>query len=410
MPDLTHIFRATVQDLGQASGTTTAATAKQPVKSQQDPWIKEAHQISRTIADLRTFILTTRPAYLNLTRNITVSGHGGSRHGSSHDSNKSRPTISSKALNDLLETVSSLTLFSDKDRDSIDTRVKVMMRQIQGAIEELESLEQDRRTRQQKNGQRPGVAGWNQLVNAATGSGGLGAVDNMAQHRQGVTLYLNERLASLATLHKDQYETRIAREMEKRESSLYKSLPKPGGTNLLAQRRPNSSARTIAGSGEDDLLGKTSSSGIARTASPSPSTTGFSTAHHYQQQQQQQQQQHQQEEEDFETSLTAEQRQLFEQENENLVRKLETELNQVRQLESSMMEISSLHSTIQERLEMQTLQTTRLHEEALTAIGHIDAGNEYLIKAGKRNSSTRKWVLFFLIVASFVLLFLDWYD
>ncbi|KAF9343010.1 hypothetical protein BGX34_007351, partial [Mortierella sp. NVP85] len=221
----------------------------------------------------------------------------------------------------------------------------------------------------------------------------------MAQHHQGVTLYLNERLASLATLHKDQYETRIAREMEKRESSLYKSLPKPGGTNLLAQRRPNSSARTIAGSGEDDLLGKTSSSsGIARTASPSPSTTGFSTAHHYQQHQHHQQH-HPQEEEDFETSLTAEQRQLFEQENENLVRKLETELNQVRQLESSMMEISSLHSTIQEHLELQTLQTTRLHEEALTAIGHIDAGNEYLIKAGKHNSSTRKWVLFFLIVA-----------
>lgn len=47
--------------------------------------------------------------------------------------------------------------------------------------------------------------------------GSTGPVDNLAQHRQGVTLYLNERLASLATLHKEQYETRIAREMEKRE-------------------------------------------------------------------------------------------------------------------------------------------------------------------------------------------------
>jgi syntaxin 18 len=64
-----------------------------------------------------------------------------------------------------------------------------------------------------------------------------------------------------------------------------------------------------------------------------------------------------------------------------------------------MIELSTLHSTIQEHLEVQTLQTNRLHEEAQTAINHIDAGNEQLIKAGKRNNSTRKWILFFLILA-----------
>ncbi|KAF9899224.1 hypothetical protein BX616_003155 [Lobosporangium transversale] len=101
---------------------------------------------------------------------------------------------------------------------------------------------------------------------------------------------------------------------------------------------------------------------------------------------------------------------MLQMENENIVQKLETELNQVRHLEASMLELSSLHSTIQEHLEVQTLQTNRLHEEALTAISHIDAGNEQLIKAGKRSNTTRKWILFFLILASFVLLFLDWYD
>lgn len=64
-----------------------------------------------------------------------------------------------------------------------------------------------------------------------------------------------------------------------------------------------------------------------------------------------------------------------------------------------MLELSSLHSTIQEHLEIQTQQTNRLHEEAQTATDHISAGNDELLKAGKRNDGTRKWILFFLILA-----------
>ncbi|KAG0246627.1 hypothetical protein BGX31_000064 [Mortierella sp. GBA43] len=339
----------------------------------------------------------TRPAYLHLTRNAgSATGGSLARTSGLHTSNATTRTISSKALNDLLDAVSALTSLSDKDRDSIDTQAKVMMRQIQGAIEELETLEQDRRKRQQKINQAAG-GGWNQLMNAGSSSG---AVDDMAQHRQGVTLYLNERLASLATLHKDQYETRIAREIEKRESSLYKALPKPGANgSILTQRRPNSSR--LGDGGEDDLLG-VGMNNTNRASSPRPTSsgskrsdalaTGVSSAQYYHEHQRQPEQ-------DFESSLTAEEQQVLQQENEDLVRRLETELNQVRQLESSMLELSTLHSTIQEHLEVQTLQTNRLHEEALTAIGHIDAGNEYLIKAGKHNSSTRKWILFFLMVA-----------
>ncbi|KAG0360317.1 hypothetical protein BGZ54_009624 [Gamsiella multidivaricata] len=397
------------------------------------------------MADLRAFIITTRPAYLNLSRGAGSTGASansmrGPRRSDSIPKNSSNgagssssTSGSSKLLNDLLETVSSLTTLSDKDRDSIDMQAKVMMRQIKGAIEELETLEQERRKRQQKSSSgNMAVAGLNQLLTAATGS--MGPVDNLAQHRQGVTLYLNERLASLATLHKDQYEARIAREMEKRESSLFKALPKPGaaGANgygirrndseagplgpgvMLSQRRNNNASPRPPGDRASDVANRTSGASplpsYGSSAAPTnASSKGISSAQYYHQSQQPGDG-FVDEEQDFENSLTAEQRQMLQLENENIVQKLETELNQVRQLESSMMELSSLHSTIQEHLEIQTLQTDRLHEEALTAIGHIDAGNDQLIKAGKRNSSTRKWILFFLILASFVLLFLDWYD
>ncbi|KAF8983142.1 Syntaxin-18 [Entomortierella lignicola] len=435
MPDLTNIFRATVQDLDPGSISKLRSNSPNSANKQQpDPWIREAHQISRTMSDLRVFIITTRPAYLNISRGAGSSGINGSsrlpRRSDSIPINNNNASsgyntiTSSKVLNDLLESVSSLTSLSDKDRDSIDTQAKVMMRQIQGAIEELESLEQARRKRQQNNS-NAGVSGLNQLLTAATHIGSYsGTIDDLAQHRQGVTLYLNERLASLATLHKEQYETRIAREMEKRESSLYKALPKPTsitGPNSYGAKRNDTMAPVSIGSGGGALSQRRNqtsdlSSNNSTLSTPPPSysshkDSGISSSQYYQQQSSSALGSgFVDDDQDFEASLTEQERQMLQLENENIVQKLETELNQVRQLESSMMELSSLHSTIQEHLEAQTLQTNRLHEEALTAIGHIDAGNDQLIKAAKHNKTTRKWILFFLIMASGVLLFLDWYD
>ncbi|KAG0029844.1 hypothetical protein BGZ81_003371 [Podila clonocystis] len=387
------------------------------------------------MADLRAFIITTRTAYLNLSRNAGMSGMRIPRRSDSipksHHNNPAM-SASSKALHDLLETISSLTSLSDKDRDSIDTQVKVMMHQIKGAIEELESLEQDRRMNQQKGAAAaPGsifAAGLSQLMAAVAGPSG--SVDNMAQHRQGVTLYLNERLAALATLHKDQYEARIAREMEKRESSLFKALPKPSSASLtngvganrygsdgpsasgLSRRNQTGVASPGPGNSYSGTSPPTSSGPSSRSAgtigsSKVDSTTGYSSSQYYQQSAtsnfgrnaNQSVYDEVEEEDDFEQSLTVEERQMLEMENENIVQRLETELNQVRQIESSMLELSSLHSTIQEHLEIQTQQTNRLHEEALTAIDHISAGNDQLLKAGKRNDGTRKWILFFLILA-----------
>ncbi|KAF9109733.1 Syntaxin-18 [Mortierella sp. AM989] len=436
--DITHAKH----DLGFNSSVTPDDDELEELFSQgavTDADLQAMLESSRTMADLRAFIITTRPAYLNISRGAGSGGikgsnnNGGMRLPRKSDSiskgnSSTYNSTSSKVLNDLLDAVSSLTSLSDKDRDSIDTQAKVMMRQIKGAIEELESLEQERRKRQQSNN-NAAVPGLNQLLTAAAQMGlSSGTIDDLAQHRQGVTLYLNERLASLATLHKDQYETRIAREMEKRESSLYKALPKPtgvsgtnsyglrhndtttagslsaGGGGGLSQRRnqgpdfsSNSNSNTLSssssyGSHKADASGISSSQYYQQESSPSLGS-GFVD-----------------EDQDFEESLTEQERQMLQLENESIVQKLETELNQVRQLESSMLELSSLHSTIQEHLEAQTLQTNRLHEEALTAIDHIDAGNDQLIKAGKHNKSTRKWILFFLIMASFVLLFLDWYD
>ncbi|KAG0241507.1 hypothetical protein BGW41_005816 [Actinomortierella wolfii] len=449
MADLTALFRTTVHELSQASGSLSSrhdhgARARTRSSEPSDPWMKEAHNISRTIADLRSFILTIRPAYLNLSRSAMSSLR------IPKDQQDQRVSPSSKPLQALLESISTLKVLSDKDRDSIDTQVKVMMHQVKGAIEQLESSEQERRKQQQANGPA-GASGLNQFLSAAF-SLRQGGADNFAQHRQGITLYLNEKLASLATLHKDQYEVRMAREMEKSESSLYKALPKPGsqssrmrnsasnssnstfvdnsddlsvsgGPGALYQRRSNNATTATALSSTSAGLGSSDSphlGGARNRFGGDDGHMGYSSSMRYHRQaistthddmdDLHQQPRSLEEEDDFERGLSAQERQMLELENEHIVQQLETELNQVRQLETSMIELSTLHSAIQEHLEIQTQQTNRLHEEALNAIEMISAGNDQLLKAGKRNNSTRKWILFFLILASFVLLFLDWYD
>ncbi|KAF9420066.1 hypothetical protein BGZ94_009232, partial [Podila epigama] len=359
MPDLTQAFRATVAEI-TASGTVvprpTATVKTRPPKATPDAWLKEAHQISKTMADLRAFIITIRPAYLNLSRNTGMNGlRLPQRSDSIPKHQHATISTSSKALQNLLDAVSSLNTLSDKDRDSIDTQVRVMMMQIKGAIEDLERLEQERRKQQQKNTHAAGgllAAGLTQLM-AAVG-GPSGGVDNLAQHRQGVVLYLNERLAGLATLHKDQHQARMAREMEKRESSLFKALPKPTslGTN------------SGSGGGRNGLEGSGGATGLTRRnqlpssnipgAAPEPSSrsaaagtigsskvdaaTGYSSSQFYQQSSASNFNRHQnhgplehvEEEDDFEKNLTAEERQMLEMENENIVQRLETELNQVK--------------------------------------------------------------------------------
>ncbi|KAG0336928.1 hypothetical protein BG004_007857, partial [Podila humilis] len=219
----------------------------------------------------------------------------------------------------------------------MDTQVKNMMHQIKEAIEKLESLEQGRRNSQHKiNKATSGfiAAGFNQLVPAVVGP--TSSIDNLDQ--QGAILYLNERLAALATLHKDQYEARIATVMEKRESSLHKAVLKqnagdsaggknrhdPDGIGAPGLSRRNHSAGSVLNSGtatptnyshSAGNLGQTKSSNFGSNVSSSYGTSTYQDLD--------------QDKDDFEQRLTAEERQMLQVENEHIVQQLETELNQV---------------------------------------------------------------------------------
>merc|ERR1712070_228578 len=96
-------------------------------------------------------------------------------------------------------------------------------------------------------------------------------------------------------------------------------------------------------------------------------------------------------------------------ENEALRHELEYMVEQTRAAESSMLEISSLSHAFASKVEQQSQDIDMLFEEAEQTSENVVRGNQYLDSAAKHSRDFRIMALTFLIVASFALLFLDWY-
>ncbi|KAF6372573.1 syntaxin 18 [Rhinolophus ferrumequinum] len=61
-------------------------------------------------------------------------------------------------------------------------------------------------------------------------------------------------------------------------------------------------------------------------------------------------------------------------------------------------------------LSPQEAEIDSIHQLVVGATENIKEGNEDIREAIKNNAGFRVWVLFFLVMCSFSLLFLDWYD
>jgi syntaxin 18 len=80
-----------------------------------------------------------------------------------------------------------------------------------------------------------------------------------------------------------------------------------------------------------------------------------------------------------------------------------------RAAERAILEISELQNQLMMHVAAQAKETERLYEEAIASTDLVREGNQQLLEAGRQSADTRKWILFLLIVASLILLFLDWY-
>ncbi|KAL8207628.1 UNVERIFIED_CONTAM: Syntaxin-18 [Gekko kuhli] len=110
-----------------------------------------------------------------------------------------------------------------------------------------------------------------------------------------------------------------------------------------------------------------------------------------------------------EDELSPEEIQMFEQENQRLVGEMNSLFDEVRQIEGKVVEISRLQEIFAENVLKQEAEIDNIHQLVVGATENIKEGNEDIREAIKNNAGFRVWILFFLVMCSFSLLFLDWY-
>ncbi|KAL7407006.1 hypothetical protein ABVT39_001498 [Epinephelus coioides] len=111
-----------------------------------------------------------------------------------------------------------------------------------------------------------------------------------------------------------------------------------------------------------------------------------------------------------EDELSPEEIQMFEQENQRLVSEMNNLVDEVRQIEGKVVEISRLQEIFAEKVLQQETEIDSIHQLVVGATENVKEGNEDIREAIKNNAGFRVWILFFLVMCSFSLLFLDWYD
>lgn len=112
----------------------------------------------------------------------------------------------------------------------------------------------------------------------------------------------------------------------------------------------------------------------------------------------------------YEEEPSAEDVQMFESENEQLYNELNNLTEEVRQIESKVVHIAELQEIFTEKVLDQDKDLDRLMTTVVGSTENVKEANEQIRQAIQRNAGLRVWILFFLLVMSFSLLFLDWYN
>lgn len=113
---------------------------------------------------------------------------------------------------------------------------------------------------------------------------------------------------------------------------------------------------------------------------------------------------------EYDNELSAEDLQMFEAENELLYNELNSLSDEVKQMEGKVVHIAELQELFTEKVLQQEKDIEKIANTVVGSTEHMKDANEQIRQAIQRNAGLRVWVLFFLLVMSFSLLFLDWYN
>merc|ERR1719412_2183770 len=113
---------------------------------------------------------------------------------------------------------------------------------------------------------------------------------------------------------------------------------------------------------------------------------------------------------DDDEELSPDEVRLLEEENAALFAEFQTAKDSVKLIETKVVRIAELQDVFTKKVLTQKDDIDLIAATAVGATENIRDGNEELRKAIQNQASIRVYILFFLLMMSFSLLFLDWYN
>lgn len=108
--------------------------------------------------------------------------------------------------------------------------------------------------------------------------------------------------------------------------------------------------------------------------------------------------------------ITEEDARQFMLENQQMYNEFSSMSKEVKRIESKVVEISKLQELFTEKVLEQDRDIDRINETVMNSTINVMTGNEDVREAMKNNAGLRVYILFFLLVMTFTMLFLDWYN
>jgi len=201
-----------------------------------------------------------------------------------------------------------------------------------------------------------------------------------ARHYHGVAEGLQRYLKAVVSVHSEMRAVRVARQLRQ------KKLSRLEVNSLESRSKEIGGGQGRRGADIHQIQEAAQAAGAARSAG----YTGYSS----------------EEEEEF----SPEEQQAMEVENDRLMEHLSSLTNQVEQVQSKVVKVAELQAVFTEKVLEQADILDHVHAQAVTATENTKEGNEAVRQAIQNKASYRVYILFILLVFSFSLLFLDWYN
>ncbi|WWC64015.1 uncharacterized protein I303_106621 [Kwoniella dejecticola CBS 10117] len=364
--------------------TSRKGKGKQADHEDEEEFLKEAYRIYNHLQSLEYLLITVRKAYLSNVEPPPLSRRNHRLQPDSAERDKEE---------DEWKRWEKVKYLTDKERDEIDLRARMILRRCKDRVNVMEAAELARKSK------NPSISSTKSAVLSflpsllPNESSSTSFQPLITAHRASVIWKLNDWLAKLTSNVSNLQEERFKRKEER-----MKSL---GSNASIEASRLNSTINTTNYTNNRSKV-NIPDGRIINVDDPAYSSSGVDDNHpgsgigiigpDANQPQ-----------------LSEKQIQEYENENNILLENMSSTLSSVLSAESSLLEISQLQNELIQHLNSQTEMIDQLYEDAIGSVNEVGKANEQLKQARKRGQESRLFLLIFLMGASFALLFLDWY-